>query len=101
MIFLRLNATSQNRNMNKISLIALCFLFAGPISAQQLDSLSSFDAPAARQAVAVSDNFLFAIDNITIEQYDKNTGEKRITWKDDSGQLKHLNSGLVWNGKLY
>src|SRR5690554_6163642 len=88
-------------NMDKISLIALCFLFAGPISAQQLDSIKSFDAPAARQAVAVSDNFLFAIDNVTIEQYDKATGQKLKTWKDDSGQLKHLNSGLVWNNKLY
>jgi len=87
--------------MDKIFLIALCFLFARPISAQQLDSIKAFDAPAARQAVAVSDNFLFAIDNTTIEQYDKITGEKRHTWKDDSGLLKHLNSGLVWNNKLY
>lgn len=87
--------------MIKILLLASSFALAGLVGAQQLDSLSSFDAPAARQAVAVSDRYIFAIDNITIEQYDINTGEKRITWKDDSGQLKHLNSGLVWNNKLY
>src|SRR5690606_34323133 len=87
--------------MNKLFLLALASALAGSVEAQRLDSLSSYDAPAARQAVAVSDQYLFAIDNITIEQYDKTTGQKLKTWKDDSGALKHLNSGLIWDNKLY
>ena len=88
-------------DMNKLFLLALAIAFSGSVCGQQLDSIKSFDAPAARQAVAVSGNFLFAIDNVTIEQYDKATGQKLKTWKDDSGALKHLNSGLVLDNKLY
>src|SRR5690606_5791423 len=87
--------------MKKIFLLCIGSFLSVSLAAQQLDSLQAFDAPVARQAVAVSDKHLFAIDNITIEQYDKTTGEKRLSWKDDSGLLKHLNSGLVWEGKLY
>jgi hypothetical protein len=100
-IFLNLNETTVILNMNKIFLFALSLAFAGSIDAQQLDSIQSIDASAARQAVAVSDKYLFAIDNITVEQYDKTTGQKLKTWKDDSGALKHLNSGLVLDNKLY
>src|SRR5690606_4499185 len=87
--------------MKKIFLLCMGSFLSLFLSAQQLDSIMAFDAPAARQAVAVSDKHLFAIDNITIEQFDKATGEKRLSWKDDSGLLKHLNSGLIWEGKLY
>ena len=87
--------------MNRVFLFVLCIAFGATTGAQQLDSLQAFDAPAARQAVAVSNNYIFAIDNITIEQYDKITGQKLKVWKDDSGALKHLNSGLVRDGKLY
>lgn len=87
--------------MNRVFLFVLCIAFGTTTGAQQLDSLQAFDAPAARQAVAVSNNYIFAIDNITIEQYDKTTGQILKTWKGDSGALKHLNSGLVLDNKLY
>jgi hypothetical protein len=87
--------------MNKLFLLALATAFTGSLCAQQLDSLAAFDAPAARQAVAVSEQYVFAIDNITIEQYDKSTGQKLKTWKDNSGALKHLNSGLMLDNMLY
>ena len=87
--------------MKKFFLLCIGSFLCVSLAAQQLDSLQAFDAPAARQAVAVSEQYIFAIDNITIEQYDKTTRQKLKTWKDGSGALKHLNSGLVREGKLY
>ena len=100
-MYLKEQAKALFLAMKKIFLLCMGSFLSVSVSSQQLDSLQAFDAPAARQAVAVSDKHLFAIGNTTIEQYDKTTGEKRLSWKDDSGLLKHLNSGLVWEGKLY
>lgn len=87
--------------MQKLLLLSVYFLAVSSLSAQYLDSLGAVDAPAARQAVAVDESYFYAIDNITIEKYDKSNGKLVKTWKDTSGTLKHLNSGVVLNGKLY
>lgn len=87
--------------MQRLFFIFLCLVVVSPLSAQYLDSLEAFDTPVARQAVAVDGEYLYAIDNITIEKYDKSTGKTVKTWKDTSGTLKHLNSGVILNGKLY
>lgn len=62
----------------------------------------SFDAPEARQGVAIDDRFFYAIDNRAIAKYDKKTGERVAEWKGRSdGSFIHLNSGVVIGGKLY
>ncbi|QEG24043.1 hypothetical protein [Mariniblastus fucicola] len=61
-----------------------------------------FDAPEAGQAVAVDDQHFYAIANSIIAKYDRETGEKVAVWKSDSERpLRHLNSGIVRDGKLY
>jgi hypothetical protein len=86
----------------KSSVFVLILLsLTGPLFAQQVDSLQAFKAPLARQAVAVDADFLYAINNTSIEKLDKLNGESIKIWKDTTNALKHLNSGIVLEGKLY
>ncbi|MCO6047309.1 hypothetical protein NG895_25695 [Aeoliella sp. ICT_H6.2] len=64
--------------------------------------LLMFDAPEAVQAVAVDDKAFYAIANSAIGKYDKQSGEKLESWQaSDEAPVKHLNSGVVVDGKLY
>jgi hypothetical protein len=65
------------------------------------DKIGQFAIPHARQAVAVSEEFLFGIDDSAIGQYDKETGALLASWKAPASSLiKHLNSGIVIGEKL-
>lgn len=58
--------------------------------------------PEARQAVAVDKRYLYAIDNNTIGRYEKRSGKEAGKWQAPTGSnIKHLNSGVVIDGKLY
>jgi len=62
----------------------------------------SFVAAEAIQGVAVDKQHVFAITNRSIGKYDKATGQHIATWQaPDDSPLKHLNSGVVIDGKLY
>jgi hypothetical protein len=66
------------------------------------ERIAAFNAPEARQAVAVDERFFYAVDNRMIAKYDKRTGEHLAEWKGRSGgPFIHLNSGVVVDGKLY
>jgi hypothetical protein len=58
----------------------------------------SLAAPEANQAAAADERFVYAIDNRRIAQYDRLTGERVAL---SSGEALHLNSGYLWEGKLY
>ena len=61
-----------------------------------------FQAPEAKQAVAVDATHFYAIDNRRIGKYDKTTGAKVAEWRDaEGGPFIHLNSGVVIDGRLY
>ena len=63
---------------------------------------NSFHAVEAKQAVAVSQNYIFVIDNKTIGQYNKTSFKLINKWVAKKGDpVKHLNSGVVVDGKLY
>ena len=63
--------------------------------------IGQFEIPHARQAVAVSDAFLFGIDDSAIGQYDKKTGALLGGWKAPADSLiQHLNSGIVIGERL-
>lgn len=67
-----------------------------------LTEVRRYDAPEAGQAVAVDDDYFYAIANSIIAKYDRETGERIAVWKSDKEKpLRHLNSGLVRDGKLY
>jgi hypothetical protein len=61
-------------------------------------STGTLAAREANQAAAADARFVYAIDNGVIGKYDRVTG-RRLTLS--TGSAKHLNSGFLWNGKLY
>lgn len=61
-----------------------------------------YPAPEARQAVAVDATHFYAITNAWIAKYEKETGRRAAEWKGaPGGPIRHLNSGIVLDGKLY
>ncbi len=69
---------------------------------RQLTELQRYDAPEATQAVAADDEHFYAISNSMIAKYDRESGERIASWKADIERpLRHLNSGIVRDGKLY
>lgn len=61
-----------------------------------------FDAPEARQGVAVDADHFYVITNQSVAKYDKSTGRLVARWEtSDEEPLVHLNAGLVLDGKLY
>ena len=70
--------------------------------AQNYTELDRISAPAAKQAVAVDSNFVYIIHNHKIVKRNKSNYKIVKRWDGgEDGVLKHLNSGVVINGKLY
>lgn len=55
-------------------------------------------AKEAHQAAAADLKHVYAITNDKIVRYDRETGQRLDS---SSGEAKHLNSGFLWEGKLY
>lgn len=71
-------------------------------SAWRHQELKRFMAEEAHQGVAVDDTCFYAITNSAIGKYRKDNGERVGDWKEaKDGRIKHLNAGLVLDGKLY
>jgi outer membrane protein assembly factor BamB len=64
-----------------------------------------FPAAEAHQGVAVDAHHFYAITNAAIGKYDKTTGERVGGWESakdpDAVAIKHLNAGLILDGKLW
>lgn len=56
------------------------------------------DAPEAFQAAAAHEDWVFAIANSQVTKYDRASGKRLAI---STGEAKHLNSGFMWEGKLY
>ncbi len=78
-------------------------LLAAEVGAeQQCETIRRIPAPEAVQAVAVDSTAVFAIANSVIAKYDKTTGKRLAEWRATNEiPLRHLNSGVVIDGKLY
>lgn len=108
--------------MRASSLLLASLLFASVILAAESDSeslssgtsarvkkgewtheeLKRFKAEEAHQGVAVDAEHFYAITNEEIGKYRKDNGERVAGWKDvEGGRIKHLNAGIVIDGKLY
>ena len=58
--------------------------------------------PEAGQAVAVDETHFYAISNSIVAKYERESGQRVAVWKADQRRpLRHLNSGIVIDGKLY
>jgi hypothetical protein len=58
----------------------------------------TLDAPEAHQAAAAHGDWLLAITNNKVAKYDRTSGKLVAT---STGEARHLNSGFMWEGKLY
>ena len=68
---------------------------------QQPTVIQRFPVALATQAVAVNKHYFYVINNSTITQYEKKTGQLKGAYDGTKAGIKHLNSGVVLNGKLY
>ena len=88
----------------KIFLTSIIFLWLTDNNAQQYVEVASFDAYTARQAVAVDNEFFYAINNTMIVKYNRqgdSITSQSYAQSSPLPGLKHLNSGIIVNGKLY
>lgn len=84
--------------MKKILFLGYMLLMLTTGHAQKVIELARFSAPNATQAVAVDSVYFYAISNSKIVKHRKSDG---IVVKEYVGTFKHLNSGIVLDGKLY
>jgi len=66
--------------------------------------VAQFETFDARQGVAVDAHHFYAVNNFRITKHDKKSGEPLLQWDGDpesAEPLIHLNSGMVFDGKLY
>jgi len=92
--------------MNRYLLISiinlLCALFAIAVASAQEGIIDkSFDVSLAKQGVAVDSRFFYVVNNNEILKFTKNEGDFVKKWKDTTATVKHLNSGIIVNEKLY
>ncbi len=65
------------------------------------EELRRFKAEEAHQGVAVDAEHFYVITNAAIGKYRKDSGERVGGWKEMQGRIKHLNAGIVIDGKLW
>ncbi|MCI0361934.1 MAG: endonuclease/exonuclease/phosphatase family protein [Planctomycetaceae bacterium] len=81
-------------------LIALLFTSLAPAAEPptKWKQTATLAAPEAFQAAAADDSHVYAITNDRVARYDRATGQRLGV---STGEAKHLNSGFLWEGKLY
>lgn len=103
------HSQSNGRLMHRTPLST--FLFALAVAGNSLLNGALADEPAVRwrqtavlpaaeanQAAAADERFVYAIDNAVVAKYDRRTGERLAI---STGTATHLNSGFLWDGRLY
>lgn len=71
------------------------------VMGQSAKELTVFNVEKAQQAVAVDGSYFYVINNKTITKHAKKTGELIASFDGTSQGLHHMNSGMVYQGKLY
>lgn len=78
-------------------------VYAAPV-VQELAAteIARFEAPEARQGVAVDKEHVYAVANFAIAKYDRKTGTRQALWRGERGGLiGHLNSCYVERSELW
>lgn len=94
------------RNMTFSKSLLLCvsltasLLFSKSYS-QTIKEIRKFQISEAKQAVAVDEQYFYVINNSTILKFTKSDGKQVTSWDGTKDGIKHLNSGVVFDGKLY
>ncbi|RRB07897.1 hypothetical protein [Larkinella rosea] len=69
--------------------------------AQQAHELRRFQLKEVKQGVAVDATHFYVINNTSLTKHAKANARQVAVWKDTTGLLKHMNSGVVLDRKLY
>ncbi|MFC5408126.1 hypothetical protein ACFPMF_02305 [Larkinella bovis] len=77
------------------------FLTIHAVFAQQAHEIRRFQLKEVKQGVAVDASHFYVINNTSLTKHTKTDGKPVAVWRDTTGLLKHLNSGVVLDGKLY
>ncbi|MGP1993005.1 hypothetical protein D9V96_014105 [Zobellia laminariae] len=89
------------QRITNISTFLLVVMIALKVSAQEFKIDRTYEVPSARQGVAIDEDYFFVVNNSEIVKYTKKDGEQVAHWEDSSGAIKHFNSGIIINEKLY
>jgi hypothetical protein len=91
---------SQSRFCGVLALIVLAAVPPLSLGAEPAGWMETrrLDAPEAFQAAAAYEDVVFAIANSQVAKYDRASGKRLAI---STGGAKHLNSGFMWEGKLY
>ena len=82
--------------------ISFLLLFIGFLSqAQMIETTRVYDVERAHQAVVADQDHFYVINNSEIVKYDLESGIRVDKWQDTTGRIRHLNSGVMVDGKLY
>ena len=89
--------------------VAVILFLAGHVDADDHDTayratlVKTFDAPDARQGVAVDKQHFYAVNNSTISKYDKTSGNLVAQWPGQAqgNVLIHMDSLMAFEGRLY
>ncbi|GAB3274787.1 hypothetical protein GCM10027347_47890 [Larkinella harenae] len=87
--------------MRFLSIQLLLWLAANTVFAQRAHELRRFQLQEVKQGVAVDASHFYVINNTSITKHAKTDGKLVTAWNDSTGLLKHMNSGVVLDGKLY
>lgn len=71
------------------------------LKAQTLKEVARFQVKEARQAVAVDDKYFYVINNSSITKHEKSSGQLLTSWEGENLGVRHMNSGIIIDGKLY
>lgn len=82
-----------------LSIMLLTSSFCG---GQKFVKVLEFQAPEARQGIAVDANYIYVIGTQEIGKYNKETRELVAEWKGkENNKIIHLDSGVIVGGMLY
>lgn len=90
----------RTRSCAIIAIIWISLAFAGELPAPSgaYVATGTMNSSYATQAAAADDKYVYAISSTTVAKYDRATGKELAKSR---GAAQHLNSGFLWNGKLY
>lgn len=88
-------------NINRIYKGIILLLFATAQIDAQFKNMEIIPVEKAQQGVAVDSDHFYVINNFTITKHAKSSGKKVADCSGEQFGLKHLNSGIVIDGKLY
>lgn len=94
-------------NHSKYKLVPILFLMLFAINSAQsqqktFKEVRRFEAPEARQGIAVDAKHIYVVGTQHIGKYEKDSGKRVASWQgEENGRIIHLDSGVIIDGKLY